>query len=305
VSMISPSQSDSSKSPIPVSSTSRHPLRERIITPHGGLDAFREAWRSIIQDFPQSRSLGWRLFVRDTMATYRQSLLGYFWIMLPPLATAFIWIFLSSQQLVTMDTGGVPVPMFVLTGTILWTAFNMAVIGMQAIMSEARSVLSKVNFPHEALVISAFFKTLLNTTVPALTLLPAMVAFGIPIEPHVVLFPIAFVTLILLGCSIGLLLVPLSALYSDISRAVQLALRFGFFATPVIYALPTTGSLRTLMLCNPVAAPLVSGRHWMIGGGEALWLPTMAIVAISFVVLVIATLVFKVTMPHIIERLNS
>lgn len=236
---------------------------------------------------------------------YRQSILGYVWILLPPLATAFIWIFLSSQQLVQMDTGGAPVPMFVLTGTILWTAFNMSVVGMQAIMAEARSVLSKVNFPHEALVISAFCKTLLNTIVPAITLIPAMMAFGVPFEQNVLFFPVGFLTLIFLGCAFGLVLVPLSALYTDISRAVQLGLRFGFFATPIIYALPKTGFLRTLMLCNPVAAPLVSGRHWLIGSGEALWLPTLGVLTISLFVLFIATLIFKVTMPHIIERLNA
>jgi lipopolysaccharide transport system permease protein len=235
---------------------------------------------------------------------YRQSLLGYVWLLLPAIATAAVWIFLNDQKLVSIDTGDTPYPMFVLTGTILWTAFNMSVIGMQSILAEARSVLSKINFPHEALVLSAIAKALLNSVVPALVLIPAIPCYGIPLHWNMLLFPFGFMTLVVLGCALGLALVPISALYSDVSRAVQLALRFGFFATPVIFALPAAGLPRTLFLWNPVTAPLVSSRHWLAGSESALWLPTLCILFGSAALLFVSTLIYKVTIPHIIERLN-
>lgn len=278
---------------------------ERVITPHSGFDAFRDAWTSLVSNFSQSRSLGWRFFVRDTQAMYRQSLLGYVWLLLPAIATAAVWIFLNDQNLVSIDTGNTPYPMFVLTGTILWTAFNTSVVGMQSIMAEARSVLSKINFPHEALIISAIAKALLNSVVPALVLIPAILAYGIPLHWNMLLFPLGFMTLVLLGCALGLALVPISALYSDVSRAVQLLLRFGFFATPVIFALPAVGLPKTLFLWNPVTAPLVSSRHWLVGSEAPFWLPTLCILLFSILLLMASTLIFKVTIPHIIERLNS
>ena len=235
---------------------------------------------------------------------YRQSLLGYVWLLLPPLATAVVWIFLNDQKVVSIETGGAPAPMFILTGTVLWTAFNMSVVGMQSIMAEARSVLSKVSFPHEALVISAVGKSLLNTIVPAFVLIPAMFIFGVSFSPTALLFPLGFLTLVSLGAALGLVLVPLSALYSDVSRAVQLGLRFGFFATPVIFALPATGIFRTLLIWNPVTAPLVTSRHVLIGSDSPMWIAMIAVLIVSLVTLAIATLVFKVAMPHIIERLN-
>ena len=244
------------------------------------------------------------MFVRDTKALYRQSFLGYLWILLPPLATAAIWIFLSDQRLVTTDTGGVPVSVFVLTGTILWTAFNLSVVGMQAILSDAKSVLSKVNFPHEALVISGIGKAVLNTIVPAFVLIPILPILGVSFTSTMLLFPIGLATLILLGCAIGLLLVPLAALYSDIGRIIQLALRFGFFITPVIYALPASGTARTLLLLNPVSAPLITARAWLLGG-ESMSMVLFVILILSTLVLFVATIIFKITMPHIIERLNA
>ncbi|MEZ6124800.1 MAG: ABC transporter permease [Planctomycetaceae bacterium] len=276
----------------------------RIITPHSGLDAFRDAWRSLVADFSKSRELGWRLFIRDTQASHRQSILGYLWLLLPSLATAAVWIFLNDQQLVRIDTGNTPYPLIVLSGTVLWTAFNTSVIGMQSILAEARSVLSKISFPHEALILSAVAKSLLNSVVAALVLIPAIPFYGHPLAPEMLLFPFAFLTLVVLGCACGLALVPVSALYSDVGRGVQLGLRFGFFVTPVIFLLPSDGPSRTLFLCNPATAPLVTGRHWLLNSETGSPALTLVIFMVSLLVMLISTVIFKVTIPHVIERMN-
>ena len=280
-------------------------LPVRIITPHEGSEAFTYAISSIVRDFSKSRALAWRMLVRDTRAMYRQSLLGYVWLVLPPLATVFVWVFLNSQNLVNIETGDAPYPIFVLTGTVLWTAFNSAVMAMQGIMGSARRMLSKVNFPHEALIISAFGKSLLNSVIPAVLLIPALLLYDISFETTMLLFPLGFLTLILLGCAVGLIFVPIGALYGDIGRGFQLVLRFGFFVTPVIYAMPETGLTRTLLMWNPVTAPLVSSRSWLIGGESPLVMEMVLVSIVSFVLLVFATIAFKVVMPHLIERLNS
>ncbi len=280
-------------------------LPVRIITPHNGIEAFNDAIRSMVRDFSQSRALAWRMLLRDTRAMYRQSLLGYVWLFLPPLATVLVWVMLNKSSLVNIDAGSVPYPLFVVTGTVLWTAFNSAVMAMQEIMVSARSMLSKINFPHEALIITAFGKALLNSSIPALLLIPAFLVYGVTPHLSMLLFPLGFIVILLLGCAIGLLFVPIGALYGDVGRAIQMGLRFGFFVTPVIYALPDSGMARTLLLWNPVTAPLVSSRSWLVGGESVLVLETMVVFAISLILLILSTIMFKVVMPHLIERLNS
>lgn len=280
-------------------------LPERVITPHRGLDAFREAVAASIRNYDHARVLGWRMFVRDTSAQFRQSLLGYIWLFLPALATATVWIFLTGQDLVAIDTENVPYPLFVMTGTILWTAFNMSVTQMQGVVNEARSVLSKINFPHEALVYAAVLKSCLNAFVPILILIPVVLWYGIPPSPSQLVFLCGVLSLILLGSAIGLVLVPVAALYSDVGRGIQLALRFGFFVTPVIFPLPETGSSRSLLILNPVTGPLVTARHFLIGSESSLLgIATMTFL-LSAIVAATAGVVFKVVMPQIIERLNA
>ncbi len=261
--------------------------------------------RSIVRDRKQSRALAWRMLLRDTRAMYRQSLLGYVWLFLPPLATVFVWIFLNSSSLVNIETGDVPYPLFVITGTVLWTAFNSSVMAMQDIMGAARSTLSKINFPHEALILTAFGKAAMNSVIPALLLVPTLFIYGVSPSPEMLLFLLGFIVILLLGSAIGLLFVPLGALYGDIGRAIQLGLRFGFFVTPVIFALPDSGLTRTLLLWNPVTAPLVSCRSWLIGSENVFVIETLMIFVASLLVLGMATIVFKVAMPHLIERMNT
>jgi lipopolysaccharide transport system permease protein len=280
-------------------------LHERIITAHNGLEAFTYAIKSIVSDFPQSFNLAWRMLLRDTRALYRQSLLGYVWLFLPPLATLFIWIFLNSSNLVNIDTGNVPYPLFVITGTVLWTAFNSSVMATLEIMGTARGMLSKVYFPHEALIMTAFGKALMNSVIPAFLLVPALLIYGVTPAPEMLLFLPGFLVILLLGCALGLLFVPIGMLYSDVGRAIQLGLRFGFFVTPVIYAIPEPGLIRTLLLWNPVSAPLVSSRSWLIGGEHAFGTETLIIFLVSLLLLGLATIMFKVVMPYLIERMNS
>ena len=106
-------------------------------------------------------------------------------------------------------------------------------------MGSARSMLSKINFPHEALIMTALGKALLNSVIPALLLVLAILIYGGSLQVSALLFTLGFLALILLGCAVGLLFVPIGALNGDVGRAIQLALRFGFFVTPVISALPS------------------------------------------------------------------
>jgi lipopolysaccharide transport system permease protein len=280
-------------------------LGVRVITPHSGVDAFTDAIRSIRSEFSQARGLAWRFFLRDTRADHRQSLLGYFWLVVPAVANALTWIFLNNQKVVSIDSGSVSYPVFVLTGTILWTAFNSSMMAMLGIVNSGRAMLSKVNFPHEALVYTAMLKSTTDSVLAALLLIPIVVVFHV--TPHVtmLLFPLALAGGLVLGWSLGLVMIPIAALYGDVSRAIQLVLRFGFFLTPVVFALPPAGLARKLMLVNPVTPVIVSGRAWLAGSADAMPAAFAGVVAGSVMVGLIALVFYKVALPHLIERLGG
>ena len=87
----------------------------KIRSPRIVLDAFKS--------LHDSRELAWRLFVRNISAMYRQSILGYVWAFLPPLATSFTFIFLNGSGIFQMGETSIPYPAYVLIGTTLWQTF--------------------------------------------------------------------------------------------------------------------------------------------------------------------------------------
>ncbi|MEO0794575.1 MAG: hypothetical protein AAFX93_05420 [Verrucomicrobiota bacterium] len=280
-------------------------MKETIISPDSGLDAFRHTARSMIANAGTTRELATRMFIRDVRTMYRQSLLGYAWIFLPPIANTMIWIYLNQQKVISVDTGNVPYPLFVLTGNLLWLAFNSMVLGVLTALIEARTLIAKINIPHEALLISAFGKASLNAVAPFLLLFPTLLYYKVPLQSGLLLFPIGLLALLVLGAAFAVFLLPIATLYTDVSRAIQLLLRLAFFLTPVIYPLPKGGLAKFVSDINPVTPLLATARSWVIGDGPILTGPFIAIFLVSIVALILGVFIFKITVPYLVERLSA
>mgnify|MGYP007063791179 CR=1 FL=1 len=93
---------------------------EKVYQKEQGLSFLRLIIDSL-QDIYRSRFLSRQLAERDIKAQYRQSILGIFWAFVTPLATAFVWIFLRSSGTVELTDTGIPYPLFVFSGTLLWS----------------------------------------------------------------------------------------------------------------------------------------------------------------------------------------
>jgi lipopolysaccharide transport system permease protein len=280
-------------------------LPVRVITPYDGMDAFRHAITSMRRDWACTRELAWRMFVRDTKSTFRGSFLGWLWLLLPAIGNTLVWVFLSGNDVIKINSADTPYPLFVFVGTLLWTAFNGALVAGLGVVDEAKGMLAKVNFPHEALVLAAFGKSSLNTAANAVALVPFLLLYPVTVRSEMLLFVPGLLLTSLTGLSLGLIVVPISALANDVSRGIHLLLRFAFFLTPVIFPLPTEGPGRLVMLLNPASSLVVTSRSWLTGGEPPVLLPFLIVSAGGVVLLAVGLLALKVALPHIIERLSG
>jgi len=245
------------------------------------------------------------MFVRDTKAMFRGSFLGWLWLLLPALANTLVWVFLSGTNVVQIDSGSTPYPLFVFVGTLLWTAFNGALVAGLGVIEEAKGTLAKVNFPHEALVLSALGKTVLNTAATSVALVPFLILYPVSVRAEMLLFLPGIMATTLCGLAFGLIFVPFAALVSDLSRGIHLALRFAFFLTPVIFPLPESGTGRMVMLLNPATSLVVTSRAWLLEGEDPMLLTFGIVVAGSLLLLGTGLIALKVALPHLIERLSG
>lgn len=262
-------------------------------------------FKSILKDFPAAHSLGFRFAKRNITSRYRQSALGILWAILPPLATAVIWIALFKSKIIKIETPGVPYPLFVICGTVLWSVFsNSVLMPIQSIQSN-RGILTKINFPREALLVNAFYEILFNALISILILLLALLIYRVDLSPVSLLFFPMILGLIILGMGIGIILAPFSFLYKDIQFALPSLLQFLMYLTPVVYMKPTyTGSAKILEY-NPVSPLLTNARAWLLNLDSSYTWEIFIVGAFAFFLLLLAIFIQKITMQIIIERMGS
>ena len=258
-----------------------------------------------IRDALVSRELGWRLFVRDISSRYRQSLLGYFWFIIPPVIASVPFIFLNSQGIMSVGKTAVPYAVFALVSTTIWQTFVDAINAPLRVTTASKDVLTKINLPREAILLSAFYQAAFGLVVRLLLIAVIMAAFGIAPAATAPMALIGLLALLLFGFMIGVMLTPIGLLYNDVTNILPMFTTFLMFLTPVVYPVPTTGTAADFAAWNPLT-PLVSyTRDWLLVGHTDYGWQTMVILAATLALLLLGWLVFRVAMPHLIARLGN
>ena len=261
--------------------------------------------RGIFSAFYEGRELAWRIFVRDLNGLYRQTLLGLFWAFLPPLANTAIWLFLKSQNVFKMDETGVDATVYILTGMILWQAFLDAFLVPSTTISSNRNMISRLNFPREALLLVGFGEVLFNFAIRIVLLVPAFIYFGVPLRVGILLAPLTIIGLILLGMTLGLLLLPIGSLYKDVDRLIALFIPFWMIVTPIIYVPTQTFPGSLLNWVNPASPLLLVSRDLLLMGETNHVLIGILFGILTIPLLMIGLIVYRVSLPILIERMPN
>ena len=253
----------------------------------------------------RSHELAWRLTVRDISAQYRQSLLGYFWAFVPPVAASLIFIVLNREGVFNVKETPIPYAAYVLVGTVLWQTFMESVNMPLKVVVSAKSTLAKINFPYEALIISAVGQVLFSFSIKLLIILGVFIFFDVPVTWGLPLALLAAFMLILLGIAIGALITPIAVLFTDFSFGLMTMLNLWFFVTPVVYPPPDSFPFSLVGTLNPVGHILVGTRDLATTGSIENLAAFMIVTAVTLVMLLFIWVVFRLSIPILIERMSA
>lgn len=279
------------------------PLNRRY-SPESPLNNPRMFLRDSFNDLLACRGLAYRLMVRDIKAQYRLSLLGYLWAVFPPIVLALTFVLLRSSNTIQIGETGIPYAAYALIGAVLWQSFCDGLNNPLKVVAQSQQMLVKINFPREALLLSALGQACFSTMVRLGVLIPVLIGYEIWGGWGMVLFPFGIVALLLLGLGFGTLLVPLGALYQDISYGLTVFLGLWMFATPAILPMAETGLMKWIMELNPVSPVLVTARDWMTGQPPELLPGFITVFSITLIGLALGWLLFRIALPHLIARLG-
>jgi lipopolysaccharide transport system permease protein len=265
------------------------------------LTLLRQMWK----DLKASRELAWRLIVRDISAQYRQTALGYFWAIFPPLVTSLVLILLRSSAVMDIKGIDMPYPAYVMMGTVFFQLFVDALNYPLKVVNESKTLLTKINLPREAFILSGMGQVLFSFGIKVVLLVLVFVYFKVSISWTALLVPIPLLGLLLLGTMLGILLIPVGLLYKDIQLALVIAAQGLVFLTPVAYPPTVGGTLGKLVNLNPVT-PLLMAAKDLVSRGIPNNLDLFFIVfGLTLALLFMGWVIYRLALPIIIERIGA
>ncbi len=133
------------------------------------------------------------LTLREIKGRYKQSFLGFFWIVLNPFFQMIIMSFVFSK-IMKVSNLGVPYPIFIYAGLLPWIFFTNSLTTSTRILVENSSLLKKIYFPREILVLSTILAKTFDFFLSAFIFLLLMFWFKVPLSAFILLFfPIFFI----------------------------------------------------------------------------------------------------------------
>ena len=219
----------------------------------------------------QLRGLMRILVARDVILRYKRSLLGVWWTVLNPLLKMLVmWAVLSG--VFHERSLGVPYVVYLLSGVIVTTFFEQAVLTSGASLVNSSGVVSKVYVPPQLFALSAVLAAGVTFVVSFVVLLLIQLSSGVGLRPTAILLPLPVFALVTLGAGVGMIVAALAVRVYDVLDFTAVLLQLTFFVTPTFYPLSSLSpGVRVIIELNPLTQILILFRSLLYEGTIAAW----------------------------------
>lgn len=234
----------------------------------------------VLPDLIQNRRLLVDLVWKELRARYRNAAMGFIWAVLQPvlmMAVLTVVFGYLARDIVASRSTGHSYAVFLLCALVPWQFFSAALTqGTQSLHNNG-ALIKKVYFPREVIPLAAVLNCLVNVVIGFVTLAVVMAvldgasALGIGWA----YLPLILFIQIMLVVGLAMLFSAWNVHYHDVAYMLEVALAFGFYASPIIYALPSSMSalpvsestgtwLYRLYMLNPMAGLITLYRQALL-----------------------------------------
>ncbi|MCL2110075.1 ABC transporter permease [Microgenomates group bacterium] len=241
----------------------------------------------------QNRQLLWELTLREIRQRYKQSVLGYFWVILSPALQMVVMSFVFSFVFKLADVG-VPYSIFLFSGLLPWTLFSTSLQAATGSLVSNAGLIRKIYFPREILVLSNILAKNIDFFLSTTVFIAMMFIFRIPVTFHVFwVIPILLIQN-LLTYGIGLMLSAFNLFYRDIQYLINLILLLWMYLTPIMYSVSIfPEKYRWIFRFNPMAIFVNAYREVVLSGGWPNFTSLGLALFLSLVLLGVGFKIFK------------
>lgn len=242
------------------------------------------------------RELLWQMVGREVKARYKQSILGYFWVILNPLAQMLVMSFAFSLilRIPTNATSNIPYSVFLFVALLPWNLFSTSLTSACNSLVNSTSLITKVYFPRSILVLAAMLSKLVDFVFALSILIIYMIAYHLPINFNILWVIPIFLIQQVFTLGLSLFLAAANLIYRDIQYLINLVLILWMYATPVIYPADIVpDKYKLIFQLNPMAVIINAYRQTLLGGGTPNLVGLLVALGLSLGSLLIGLSYFK------------
>lgn len=260
--------------------TSSSPPKLRIIRP-AGVSWLRTLAK--VFDLVHHMDLLATLSLHRINVRYKQSVLGFAWAVLQPMALMAIYtiIFSVVSHVETADT---PYAIFVFSALLPWTFCSNAITGATNSLVAQQYLITKVYFPREILPLTYLATAVFDFLIASVVLAGMMAWYGTAPTWQILWVPVIMALASLFTAAVSLILSALQVSFRDIGLALPLFMQVWMFASPVVY--PTSAvpaRFQGWYALNPMAGVVENFRRVVISGQP----PDLSLLGTGFAVVLL------------------
>ena len=173
---------------------------------------------------------------RDIKVKYKQTILGFAWAVLQPFIMMVVFS-LFFGKLLKVPSDGIPYPVFVYSGLLLWNVFSTGLTGAGNSMVTNADIIKKIYFPRLIIPISSILVALFDFLMAFIVYIGILLfyQFQVSIMKLVLFLPVSLLITIITTFGLGSLLAALNVKYRDFRYVIPFLVQLLLFLTPVIY----------------------------------------------------------------------
>jgi len=190
-------------------------------------------------------------------------------------------------------------------GMVYWQLFYDAVVVPLRQVESAHALIAKLSFPREAILLAALANCVFNFLVRLALLVVFYLYYrSVPNPVGLAAMPLVALTLLLTGFVFSVLIIPIALLFKDFTQGLSILLNLLLFVTPVGYAIDPS-SAGKLFAWNPLFYLVDLGRASLITGALPHLSLVVALFGVAMLLLLLGWVIYRLSLPIIIERLTS
>lgn len=205
------------------------------------------------------------LVSKELKLRYKNTILGYAWSVLHPLAFALVYFFVFK---IVMRIQMENYALFIITGLFPWQWFNNSVNASNFFFLGNSSLIKKVKFPRSFLVLTG----VLNDLIHFVATIPVIVIFMLMYRKYPSgqwFYQLPLLVLVQFGFTYGvsLFVATCNLFFRDLERITNIFTMLWFFLTPIIFPIEMIPErYRWFLIFNPMASLIASWRKVFLEG---------------------------------------